>query len=1047
MLDRIIRLALDNRLIVVVASVLVLVVGTYITLRMPVDVLPDLTAPTVTIMTEAHGLAPEEVESAVTNPIESAVNGSGGVRRVRSYTTPGLSTVWVEFNWGTDIYRARQVVNEKLQTLAGTLPAGAVPILAPVSSIMGEIMHVALVSEQHSAMQLKETADFLVRKRLLAVSGVSQVVTIGGETRQYQVELDPHRLQAFGVSVNEVLTALRGSNENFAAGVMKNAGQEYLIRGVGRIRNPADLEQTVVVSRNGVPVLVRDVARVVIGGAFRVGDASANANPAVVISIQKHPGSNTLVLTRQLEEKIAEIQKGLPAGMKLESDLFRQADFIKRAIDNIKKVLLEGAILVIAILFLFLGNVRTTFISITAIPLSLIFAVFVLRIFDISINTMTLGGMAIAIGVIVDDAIIDVENVFRRLGENHRKPEKERRSSVTVIFEASREIRSSIVNATLIIMLVFIPLFFLSGVEGRLLKPLGISYMVSIGASLLVALTVTPALCSYLLRQAKCLEQKKESPMVRWLLRIYHPLLALAVNRPQMVIGGAILAFALAMIPLSLTGRSFLPAFNEGALTVVIITAPGTSLEQSAVIAKKAEKVLLDHPNVKKTARRTGRGDMDEHSKSSNVSEIEAGLEMNGRKLDEVMAELRRGMAGVPASVTFGQPIGHRIDHMLSGTMANLAIKVYGPELFRLRSSAEEIKAALTGIPGLVDLSVEQQSDIPQVRIIPDRAQLARYNLTVSAVAEAMEATTAGMIVNRTIEGDRGFDVVVKFPDGARDSMRAIETVLIDTPSGVKIPLSAVARVISAKGPNSISRENAQRKIVVQANVAGRDLRSVFQEVRQRIDQQVKLPEGYFVEYGGQFESEAEATRTIGLLSLISMLFIILILYLEFRSFRNAFLVMVNLPLAFIGGIIAVFLTSKVISVASLVGFITLFGIATRNGILLISHYQYLMTEEGKNLREAVLQGSVERLRPVVMTALAAGLALVPFALAADKPGNEILSPLAIVILGGLVSSTVLNMIVLPALYLRYGAHQGNSLADHSHESTTMINTTKGVPL
>ncbi|ACM22103.1 heavy metal efflux pump, RND family, inner membrane protein, CzcA family [Geotalea daltonii FRC-32] len=1024
MLDKVIRLALENRLIVVVASLLVLLVGTYITMKMPVDVLPDLTAPTVTIITEAHGMATEEVESVVTYPIESAVNGSSGVRRVRSYTVAGLSTVWVEFTWGTDIYKARQVVNEKLQSLAGVLPADAIPQLAPISSIMGEIMHVALVSDKHNTMELKETADFVIRKRLLAVPGVSQVSNIGGDTRQYQAVLDPQRLQAFGVTVGQVITALKGANENFAAGVMKKTGQEYMIRGVGRVRTTADLEQVVVTARGGVPVLVRDVARVAIGPAFRYGDASANGKPGVVISIQKHPTANTLELTKRLEGKLAELQKSLPAGMKLETDIFRQSDFIERAIDNIKKVLTEGALLVIVILFLFLGNVRTTLISITAMPLSLLFAIFALRIFDISINTMTLGGMAIAIGVIVDDAIIDVENVFRRLQENRLKPESTRSPSRMVIFEASKEIRASIVNATMIILMVFMPLFFLTGVEGRLLRPLGISYMVSIGASLIVALTVTPALCSYLLPRAKCLEREEESAAVRWLQRLYRPMLNLAISRPKLVIAGSVAAFVLAMIPLSMTGRSFLPAFNEGALTVVIVTSAGTSLEQSAAIALEVEKKLLAHPNIKKTARRTGRGDMDEHGKAASMTEIEAKLDMKDRKLGDVMAEVRKSMAGMPATITFGQPIGHRIDHMLSGTMANLAIKVYGPELYRLRITAEEIRGAIADVTGLADLSVEQQKDIPQVRIIPDRAQMARYDLTMSGVAEAMEAATAGMAVTRTLEGDRGFDVVVKFPDAARDSTGSIENVMIDTPTGVKIPLSTVARVVSAKGPNTITRENAQRKIVVQANVAGRDLRSVFEDVRSNIEQKVKLPEGYYVEYGGQFESEAEATRTIGLLSIVSLLFIILILYIEFRCFRDAFLVMVNLPLAFIGGIIAVYFTSRVISVASLVGFITLFGIATRNGILLISHYKHLMEQDGKTLQEAVLQGSMERLRPVIMTALAAGLALVPFAIAADKPGNEILSPLAIVILGGLLSSTVLNMVVLPSLYLKFGKEQ-----------------------
>jgi len=1022
MLDKIIRLALENRLIVVVAALLILLVGSYVTVKMPVDVLPDLTAPTVTILTEAKGMAPEEVETLITYPIESNLNGATGVRRVRSASTPGLSTVWVEFTWGTDIYRARQVVNEKLQLVGGSLPAGTLPMLAPISSIMGEIMYIAVTSDRHNLKELKEAADFVVRKRLMAVAGVSQVVPIGGESKQYVVETDPQKLAAFGVSVNEVLTAVKGSNENFAAGVMKERGQDYLIRGVGRVQSPADIENSVVASRNGVPVMVRDVATVKVGSAFRVGDASVDTKPAILVAIQKHPEANTLELTNRLEGKLEELQKTMPTGMTIDTNIFRQSNFIELALKNIQKVLVEGAVLVCIILFLFLGNMRTTFISITAMPLSLIFAIFALRVFDISINTMTLGGMAIAIGVIVDDAIIDVENVFRRLKENGHKSEDARHPALKVIFDASKEIRSSIVNATLIILLVFIPLFFLSGVEGKLLKPLGISYMVSIAASLVVALTVTPAMCSYLLPRAKFMAEEGDGPVMRWLQRVYRPVLELAARRPKLVIAGSVAAFLLSMIPLSQTGRSFLPAFNEGSLTVLVATAPGTSLEKSAEVAGRVEKILLDHQNIAKTARKTGRGELDEHGKYPNASEIEATLDMQGRKLPDVLAELRKNVGAIPGVlVTFGQPISHRIDHMLSGTMANLAIKVYGPELFRNRTIAEEIKAQMETVAGIADLSVEQQADISQVRITPRRSELAKYNLSIAAVAEAVEVAMAGKTVSRTLEGDRGFDIVVRFPDSARQDISAISQVLIDTPTGLKVPLVAVADVVSAKGPNSISRENVQRKIVVQANVAGRDLRSVFDEVKGKIDKNVKLPTGYFVEYGGQFESEAEATRTIGLLSIVSLLFIVVILYAEFRSFRTAFLVMVNLPLAFIGGIVAVYLTSKVISVASLVGFITLFGIATRNGILLVSHYQHLMEHEGKVLLEAVVQGSKERLRPVIMTALAAGLALVPFAIAADKPGNEILSPLAIVILGGLLSSTILNMVVLPSLYLKFG--------------------------
>ncbi len=1022
MLDRFIKFSLENRLLVIVFSVFLLIAGIYTALKIPVDVFPDLTAPTVTIMTESHGMAPEEVETLITKPIESAMAGATDVRRVRSSSTFGISTVWVEFQWGTDIYKARQVVNEKLQLVSPNIPKGIIPVLAPIASIMGEIMYVGLWSDKHSSMEIKEIADFVIRKRLLSVPGVSQVVIIGGETKQYQIKIDPLRLNGYGITLNQVMNAVGESNENFSAGVMKSGEQDYLIRGIGRAKTIDDIGNSVVTTNEGIPVFVRDVAKVEPGPAIKVGDASVEMKPAVLVAIQKHPDINTIELTKRLEKTLSEIEKTLPDGVKIDTNLFKQSDFIIRAIDNVKKVVLEGAVLVIAILFLFLGNIRTTVISITAIPLSLIFSIFVLRLFDITINTMTLGGMAIAIGVIVDDAIIDVENVFRRLKENHRKSEEHRKSSFEVIFEASKEIRSSIVNATLIIIIVFLPLFFLSGIEGRLLRPLGISYMVSIGASLIVALTVTPALCSYLLPRAKFMEKEGESFVVKWLKRAYRPGIDMSLKRPNLVIAGSFIVFIASLIPLFFVGRSFLPSFNEGSLTVMMATAPGTSIEKSTAIASLAEGILLNHPNITKTARRTGRGDLDEHGKPANASEIEAKIELNGRSLDEVLNEIRKDMSAIPGTViNFSQPISHRIDHMLSGTMANIAVKVFGPELYRLRAIAEDVRFEMSGVKGVVDLSVEQQADISQLRIIPDRTELAKYGISVADLAKAADTAMAGEVVSRTVEGDRGFDVVVKFDDSIRDNIENIKNMLIDTPSGSKVPLSALAKVVSAKGPNSISRENVQRKIVVQANVSGRDLRSVYEEIKGNIEKNLKLPAGYYIEYGGQFEAEAEAARMIGLLSIASLLLIILILYIEFRSFKTAALVMVNLPLALIGGILAVFFTGGVINISSMVGFITLFGIATRNGILLISHYQYLIKVEEKPFKEAVLQGSMERLRPVLMTALAAGLALVPFAIASDKPGNEILSPLAIVILGGLFSSTALNMIVLPSLYIKYG--------------------------
>lgn len=1022
MLDKLTRICLDNKLIILAASILLIIVGSYAALSMKVDVFPDLTAPTVTIMTDAHGMAPEEVETLITLPIESVINGATGVRRVRSYSTFAISTVYVEFDWGTDIYRARQVINEKLQLVSAALPQGVVPVLAPISSIMGEIMYVGMTSKEHTLMEIKETADFVVRRRLLTVPGVSQVVTVGGEAKQYQVLIDQHKLRSFDISVESVVAAVKNSNENFSAGVLKSGGQDYLVRGIGKIRSLADIENAVVSTREGTPVLIRDIATVAIGPAFRIGDASVDAKSSVVLAVLKHPDANTVELTKRLETTLEKIRKTLPKGMAIDTDIFRQADFIQRAVNNVLRVVLEGGILVIAVILLFLGNVRATVISVAAMPLSLIFAVFVMKYFDITINTMTLGGIAIAVGVIVDDAIIYVENAYRRLKENHHRPEALRQGQLQVIFSASREIRGPIINATLIIIVVFVPLFFLSGIEGRLLRPLGVSYMLSIGASLLVALTVTPAMCAYLLRSGRFLEEEGDNRLIHWLKNKYKPLLDYAILKPDTVITAAAVGVGISLLPLCIIGRSFLPAFNEGSLTVMVATAPGTNLEKSIEIGTLAEKILLAHPNVVKTSRKTGRGELDEHGKPANASEIEAKLDMKGRKLQDVLGELRKAVTVIPGTIiTFGQPISHRIDHMLSGTTANIAVKIYGPELFRLRSLAEDVRAEMSNVRGIADLSVEQQVDIPQLRILPKRSEMARYGMSVMQIAEAAETAVSGHAVTRTLEGDRGFDVLVKLDDRVREDLGRLGSTLIDTPSGGKVPLSAIADIVSTKGPNSISRENVQRKIVVQANVAGRDLRSVYEDAKSRIEKSLKLPPGYYIEYGGQFKSEAEASRTIAFLSVFSMLAIFLILYMEFGDFRTAGLVMVNLPLALIGGIFVILATDRVISIASIVGFITLFGIATRNGILLVSHYRHLIREEGKALRIAVFQGSMERLRPVIMTALAAGLALVPFAFAADKPGNEILSPLAVVILGGLLSSTALNMIVIPSLYIRYG--------------------------
>ncbi len=1020
MLDKITKICLENRLIIITVSLFLFLVGIYIATEMKVDVLPDLTAPTVTIMTDAHGMAPEEVETLITYPIESAVSGVAGARRVRSTSAPGTSTVYVEFDWGTDIYRARQVVSERLQLVSATLPHAIVPVLTPITSIMGEIMYVGLKSERHSLMEIKETADFAVRKRLLSVPGVSQVVVIGGETKQYVVNIDPRKLIAHNVSLNEVVNAVKSTNENFSAGVIKSGGRDYLIRGIGRARSISDIEMAVVATKKGVPVLIRDVATVKISPAFRIGDASVDAKPAVVLAVQRHPDANTLDLTRRLKETLKEIT--LPEGMVIDADIFKQADFIERAISNIQRVIIEGGILVIVTILLFLGNVRAAVITVAAMPLSLIFAIFVIRYFDITINTMTLGGMAIAIGVIVDDAIVYVENAFRRLNENHHRPEATRHSAFKVMFDASREIRGPIINATLIIIVVFVPLFFLSGMEGQLLRPLGISYIVSIGASLMVALTITPAMCAYLLSRGKFLEKGGESFIIKWLKKAYKPVLDFAIKRPTTVIAVSSMVFFLSLTTLFFIGRSFLPTFNEGSLTVMVAAVPGTSLEKSTEIGTLAEQILLKHPNVTKTSRKTGRGELDEHGKPANLSEIEVGLEMKGRSLQDVLRELRDEMTIIPGAViAFDQPISHRIDHMLAGVPADIAVKVFGPELFRLRAIAEDIHREMGQVNGIVDLSVEQQVNVSQLKISPKRLELSRYGMSIAQVAEAVEIAIPGKTVSRMLEGDRSFDVLVRHEGGGKYNIDSIRSILIDTSLGIKVPLGSIADISSAKGPNSISRENVQRRIVVQANIADRDLRSVYEDIKSRIEGNLKLPPGYYIKYGGQFQVEAEASRMISALSVLSIVAILLILYMQFGSLKTASFVMVNLPFALIGGIIAVLLTDRIISIAHLVGFITLFGIAARNGILLISSYLHLIREEGKSLSMAVYQGSIERMRPIIMTALTTALALVPFAISADKPGNEILSPLAIVILGGIISSTVLNMIVIPSLYVKFG--------------------------
>ncbi|MDQ3364744.1 MAG: efflux RND transporter permease subunit [Myxococcota bacterium] len=1020
-MDRIIQWSIANRLLVVIVSVGLMVYGAVVALRAPVDVFPDLTAPTVTIVTEAHGLAPQEVETLVTLPIESAVNGSTGVRRVRSSSGIGISIVWVEFDWGTDIYVARQIVNEKLQLVAAQLPPDlSPPALAPISSIMGEILFIAIRSDRHPPMEVRDTADWVLRRRLLALPGIAQVVPIGGGVRQYQVRVDPDLLRSFAVTLAGVEQALRESNANSTGGFFVRGGQESLIRGVGRITSRADIEQAVIEVRDGSPIVVGQVAKVEIGPGVQRGEGSSNGKPAVVIAIQKQPGANTLELTARIDRELAAIQQTLPAGMQIERNKVRQADFIETAVGNVAVSLRDGAILVAIILFLFLFDLRTTLISLVSIPLSLLVAIIVLDWRGVTINTMTLGGLTIAIGSLVDDAIIDVENVFRRLRENRALPEAARRPAADVIFQASREIRGSIVFATLIVMLVFVPLFFLSGVEGRLLAPLGYAYLVAIFASLVVAMTVTPALCAYVLPRAKALAHG-DSFVVRHLKRAYQPLLIRSIAHPRLVgvAAVALLAGAIALVPF--LGRTFLPEFNEGALTVSAVTLPGTSLQESDRLGRRVEEILLEFPEVVSTARRTGRAELDEHAQDVSAAEIDVRLRAGTRSKAAFLAELRERLTAVPGvACTIGGPIAHRIDHMLSGTRASIAIKVFGDDLTQLRISAGAIQTAMATVTGVVDLAIEQQVDIPQLTIKFDREAIARYGLRAGALAETIETAYAGTKVTQVLEQQRTYDVVVRYRDDTRADLDAIHNTVVDTPSGAKIPLRMLATIRDDVGPNTISREDVQRKIVVSANTSGRDLGGVIADIRAVVQRDVRLPPGYYVVYGGQFESERSASRTIAFLGIFVVAGIFLLLFLAFGSARNALLIMVNLPLALIGGVGAVFFGSGVLSIASLVGFITLFGIATRNGIMMVSHYEHLRTHEGASLAEAVLRGSLERLSPVLMTALSAGLALIPLVIAGGETGNELQAPMGVVILGGLLSATALNMLVVPALYARF---------------------------
>jgi CzcA family heavy metal efflux pump len=1024
MIDTLISWSLRNRAAVLVMAALLLIIGGYTAIEMPVDVFPDLTAPTVTVITEARGMAPSEVESQVTFPIEAAVNGASGVRRVRSATAVGLSIVWIEFDWGTEIYNARQIVSEKVNVAAGSLPPEVErPVLAPVSSIMGEILFISLTSDKHTPIELRTTADTVIRRRILSVPGVSQVTPIGGGVKQFQVVLSPAQMQAHGVSLSQVTRTLAEGNENVSAGFINERSSEWLITGVGRVRSLEDIGETVVVATNGIPTKVADLGEVKIGEEPKRGEGSTRAKPAVILGIQKQPGANTLMLTKELDAVLDDIGAKLPAGMVIDKRIFRQGDFIEISIHNVLVALREGGLLVVLIVLLFLGNFRATAVTLTAIPLSLVAAVLIMKGFGATINTMTLGGMAIAIGTLVDNAVISVENIFRRLRENTLHPEDKRKPTLQVVFAAGAEVSKAVIFTTLIIDLVFVPIFFLSGVEGRLLRPLASAYIVSLSASLLLALTVTPVLCDLLLPGSRAVRTGHEPVVVTWLKAHYAKILNPVLSHPWRVTVPAALALVLALGSTFFMGRSFLPEFNEGTLTLSAVTLPGTSLEQANEYGILIEKTLLAHPEVTGVARRQGRADLDEHAQGVESSEIDVSLKMQKRTKKELVAALRRDFSLIPGmNIIIGQPISHRIDHMLSGSRANVAVKIFGDNLYQLRLLAEKARRAMETVPGVVDLSVEQQTDVPIVRAHFDRNAIARHGLTVRDVALTMEAAIKGVTVSRVLEGRNSFDLVVRLTEAEGWSTGDIGELLVDTPGGAKVPLKSLADIRKETGPNYISREQVERKIVVMCNTAERDVTSVVNDCQKVVDPLVNEVAGYRVEYGGQFQSAAEAGRIISMLGIAVVIGIGFLLNLAFGSARDAALIMLNLPLALIGGVVGVFVSGGVLSLASLIGFITVFGIATGNGIMLVSHIKHLQEHEGvTDFREAIFRGAKERLAPILMTAMAAGLALIPLALGGSKPGNEIQTPMAIVILFGLLTSMLLNMIVVPALYLRFG--------------------------
>ena len=1020
MLNKIIHFSLNNRLLILVAAALLMVAGVYVMNRTEVDVFPDLNAPTVVVMTEAGGMAAEEVEQLVTFPIETAVNGATGVRRVRSSSTTGFSVVWVEFDWDMDIYLARQIVSEKIAMAAEELPDNVGnPTLGPQSSILGELLIVGMTADSTSMLDLRTIADWTIRPRLLSTGGVAQVAVLGGDIKEYQVLIHPEKMKYYGVTLGEVMAVTRGMNQNTNGGVIYEYGNEYIVRGVVSTEDVREMARSVIKTVGGAPVTLEDVADVRIGAQQpKLGLASEKGKPAVLVTVTKQPETGTLELTAKIEEALKDVQKNLPPDVKLSTDTFRQARFIESSISNVKSSLYEGAIFVVIVLILFLANVRTTIISLITLPLSILISILTLNWLGMTINTMSLGGLAIAIGSLVDDAIVDVENVWKHIRANKALPKDRRRPILDVVFDASREVRMPILNSTLIIVVSFVPLFFLSGMEGRMLAPLGVAFITALFASTLVALTLTPVLCSYMLDyKVKGDGIPKEAFLAVWLRKYYKSALEWVMRHKKSVVGATIALFCVALGMFFTLGHSFLPAFNEGSFTINVSSLPGISLEESDKIGRQAEELLLSVPEIYTVARKTGRAELDEHALGVNVSEIEAPFELKDRSHKEVLAEVREKLSTISgANIEIGQPISHRIDAMLSGTQAGIAIKLFGDDLNRMFTIGNQIKTLISGVDGIADLNVEQQIERPEIKIIPKREMLAKYGISMPAFSEFVTVNMAGETVSQVYEQGKAFNLVVRAAESERGSMERIKDLMIDDAYGNKLPLSYVADVVSSTGPNTINRENVKRKVVISANAAGRDIGSVVDDIRKIVDENIELPEGYHIEYGGQFESERAASRILFLTSMMSIIVIFLLLYMQFKSAAQSGVVLLNLPLALIGGVFALLLTTGELSIPAIIGFISLFGIATRNGMLLISHYN-LLREQGHSLYDSIIQGSLDRLNPILMTALSSALALIPLAVKGDLPGNEIQSPMAKVILGGLLTSTFLNGFIVPVMY------------------------------